>query len=100
MLNYLHNIAAVLKQSDVCGPDKLQCTTVGSSTIQTALQIAFGIAGAIAVIIIIIAGLRYTISSGNPQEAAKAKNAILYAVIGLVVCVVGTAIIRFVINKI
>ena len=87
MLSFLHNVAAILKQSDVCGPGALQCTdNIGPSTIQTALQIAFGIAGAIAVIIIIIAGLRYTISSGNPQEAAKAKNAILYAVVGLVVC--------------
>ena len=97
---YFYTIAAVLKEEDVCGPDKLQCTAVNGSTIQTALQIAFGIAGAIAVIIIIIAGLRYTISSGNPQEAAKAKNAILYAVVGLVVCVVGTAIVRFVLNRI
>lgn len=89
-----------ITSDDICGSGGITCTGASGSAIQTALQIAFAIAGAIAVIIIIIAGLRYTISSGNPQEAAKAKNAILYAVIGLVVCILGVGIIRFVINKI
>ena len=96
----IQRFAAIVDRNDICAPNALQCNTVGASSIQTALQIAFGIAGAIAVIIIIIAGLRYTISSGNPQEASKAKNAILYAVIGLVVCILGVAIIRFVITRI
>ena len=89
-----------INRDEICGANGIPCRGAGGSSIQTALQIAFGIAGAIAVIIIIIAGLRYTISSGNPQEAAKAKNAILYAVVGLVVCVLGIALVRFVINRI
>lgn len=89
-----------IDKNDVCGPGLLTCTDVGGNTVQTALKIAFAIAGAVAVIIIIIAGLRYTISSGNPQEAAKAKNAILYAIIGVVVCVVGYGIVTFVLGRI
>lgn len=89
-----------INRDEICGANGIPCRGVGGGSIQTALQIAFGVAGAIAVIIIIIAGLRYTISSGNPQEASKAKNAILYAVIGLVVCILGVAIIRFVITRI
>jgi tellurite resistance protein TehA-like permease len=89
-----------INRNDICGSNGIPCRGVGGSSIQTALQVAFAIAGAVAVIIIIIAGLRYTISAGNPQEAAKAKNAILYAVIGVVVCVLGYGIVRFVINRI
>lgn len=89
-----------IQRNDVCGDNGLPCRAVEGNSIQTALQVVFTIAGAVSVIIIIIAGLRYTISAGNPQEAAKAKNAILYAIIGLVVCILGVAIVRFVINRI
>ncbi len=89
-----------IKRDDICGSNGLPCRGVEGSTIQTALQILFAIAGATAVIIIIIAGLRYTISAGNPQEAAKAKNAILYAIVGVVVCVAGYTIVTFVLKNI
>lgn len=89
-----------INNSDICGTNGIPCGAVQGNTIQTALRIAFAIAGAVAVIIIIIAGLRYTISAGNPQEAAKAKNAILYAIVGVVVCVLGYAIVTFVLGRI
>jgi len=89
-----------INRNDICGSNGIPCRGVQGTSIQTVLQIAFAIAGAAAVIIIIIAGLRYTISAGNPQEAAKAKNAILYAIIGVVVCVVGYAIVTFVLKNI
>lgn len=42
-------------------------------------------AGTIAVIIIVVAGFMYTTSGGDPAKLTRAKNAILGAVIGLVV---------------
>lgn len=100
-MQFLKFLAQIdIKQSDICGNNGIPCKAVGENTIPGVFQIIFAIAGAVAVIIIIIAGLRYTISAGNPQEAAKAKNAILYALIGLVVCVAAVGIIRFVINRI
>jgi hypothetical protein len=69
------------------------------SNITMALRLAFGLAGGIALIIITIAGFKYVLSQGNPQETAKAKNTIIYALIGLIVCLFAFSIVSFVITN-
>ena len=54
------------------------------------------IVGALAIIMIIIGGLRYVISGGNSSATAEAKDTILYAVVGLVVAAAAFTIISFV----
>ena len=54
------------------------------------------VAAVISVIIIVIAGIQFILSSGEPGKVAKARNAILYAVVGLVVSLSATAIASFV----
>lgn len=68
-------------------------------SISAVLQIVFGIAGGIALIIIVLAGLKYTLSLGDSQGTAQAKNAIIYALIGLAVCILGYSIVTFVLDK-
>lgn len=58
------------------------------------------VTGIAAIIVIIIGGLKYVLSSGDSSNVNSAKNTILYAVIGLVVVVLAQAIVRFVISKI
>ena len=55
--------------------------------------------GAVAVIMIIIGGLRYVTSGGNSASISAAKNTILYAIIGIIVALLAYAIIHFVINS-
>lgn len=55
--------------------------------------------GIVAVIMIIIGGLKYVMSSGNPESINSAKNTILYAIIGLIVAVLAQFIIVYVISK-
>lgn len=69
-----------------------------SQQLQGALQIAFGILGAIAVLIIVIAAMQYVISAGDPQKVAKAKDAIIYAMVGLAVAILAFAIVTFVLD--
>lgn len=52
--------------------------------------------GAIAVIMLIIGGLRYVISQGSKEGVEQAKNTILYSVIGIVVAILAYAIVNFV----
>ena len=54
--------------------------------------------GAISVLMLIIGGVRYTISGGNDKAVAAAKNTILYAVIGVVVALLAYAIVNFVLG--
>jgi hypothetical protein len=51
------------------------------------------------VIMIIVAGLRYVTSNGDPQTASKAKNTIIYAIIGLVIAILSYAIVNFVLSQ-
>lgn len=54
--------------------------------------------GAIAVIVIIIGGIRYVTSNGDSTQTKAAKDTILYAVIGLIVAIVAYAIVNWVIS--
>lgn len=54
------------------------------------------IIGAVAVIMLVIGGIRYTISGGDQNQVTAAKNTILYAIIGIIVAILAYAIISFV----
>lgn len=58
------------------------------------------VVGVIAVIMIIIGGLKYITSSGDSGNVTSAKNTILYAVIGLVVVALAQIIVRFVLTEV
>ncbi|MBR3322788.1 hypothetical protein IKG13_01885 [Candidatus Saccharibacteria bacterium] len=57
-----------------------------------------GFVAIIAVIVIIIGGINYTMSQGDPQKTKKAKDTILYGVIGLIISLLAFAIVNFVLN--
>lgn len=57
------------------------------------------ILGAIAVVMIVIGGIRYTTSNGDSGATKSAKDTIMYAVIGLVVAVMAYAIVNFVLKS-
>ena len=74
--------------------------TVDAGTIfNNALDIAYFLLGAIAVIIIIVAGILYATSAGNAAAITKAKNAILYAGVGLVVVLLAFVITQFITGR-
>ena len=70
------------------------------SVLPVILRITFAVAGAISVLIITISGLRLVVSVGDPQAVSKTRNTIIYAVLGLVVCIAGYTIVTFVLNRV
>jgi len=70
-----------------------------NKVVEIVLDVISAIAGFIAVIMIIIGGLRYITSGGNDQAVAGAKNAILYAIVGLVIVILAQAIVHFVLGR-
>ena len=56
------------------------------------------IVGIMAVIMLIIGGIKYVISGGDAKKVTDAKNTVLYAIIGLVVAFLAFAIVNFVIS--
>lgn len=59
-----------------------------------------GVLGFVCVVVMIIGGVNYMISAGDTNKVTKAKNTILYGLIGLVICVLAFAIVNFVIINI
>lgn len=69
--------------------------TTGQNIVTTLVQLVFGALGGISLIVIVWAGLKYTLSSGDPGKTAEAKNQIMYAAIGLAVAIFAQAILAF-----
>ena len=78
----------------------LPTVAADNNAVQTVLQITFGIIGALAIIYIIIGALHFITAQGNPQEAAKARQTIIYSVIGLIVALSAEAIVTFALSKV
>lgn len=67
-------------------------------TIGTIIQAVIGALGLACVVIVILGGVQYMTSSGDAGKVKKAKDTILYGIIGMVICVLAFAITTFVIN--
>lgn len=80
-------------QCDGCPTDLFGPNGVFKTITNTILYIV----GIIAVIMLIIGGIRYIVSGGDSKKVTDAKNTILYAIIGLIVCFLAFAIVNFVI---
>lgn len=70
-----------------------------SGVFRTVTNILLFIIGAVAVIMLVIGGIRYTISGGDANQVSAAKNTILYAIIGIVVAILAYAAVNFVLNS-
>lgn len=66
--------------------------------IENVINILLFVIGAVAVIVIIIGGIRYTTSNGDQAQVTSAKNTILYAVVGLVVAIMAYALVNFILD--
>ena len=64
--------------------------------IKTIVEVLLMAVGAISIIMIVIGGILFALSSGDAQKAAKARSTILYAVVGLIVSIFASAIVNFV----
>lgn len=84
------------------GTDSVSNKTGGaddlSKNIKIVVNVMLFLLGAIAVIMIIIGGIRYATSGGDASSTKAAKDTILYAVIGLVVAILAYAIVNFILN--
>lgn len=85
-------------------PDSSVCAATGTDTaaslIKKIINILLFFLGAIAVIMIIIGGISYTTSGGDSGSVSKAKNTILYSIIGLAIAFSAYAIVNWVVLRI
>ena len=98
MIDILHILAAAtdykINAGDVGVPVAGSNAVVGN-----VLRLIYYFAAIIAVIVIIIGGIFYSISDGDASRVKKAKDAILYAVVGLIVVLFAFVITGLVIGR-
>ena len=70
------------------------------TAVSNIISAVIAVLGIVCVIVMIIGGINYMTSSGDSGKVKKAKDTILYGLIGLVVCVLAFAIVNFVIGNI
>ena len=70
------------------------------NAVKPIIYFVIGIAGVIAVVVIIVAGVNIAVSQGDSAKVSKATKAIIFSVIGLIICLLAFAIINFVLKGI
>lgn len=93
----LKNFSAITKiPSDKAG---VPAVVANDAQLTNILNTVYAVAGIIGVIVIIIAGFLYVTSSGDAANVKRAKNAILYTAVGLVVIMLAFVITNYVIGR-
>lgn len=84
---------ALCQDAKQTGPNKL------NGILKTVIDILLLIVGLVAVLFIVIGGMRYVFSAGDAAAAKSAKNTIIYALIGLLLAILSYGIINFVLSR-
>jgi hypothetical protein len=71
----------------------------GNDNLQIIMQLIFGILGGIALIMIILGAFYMNAAQGEPQKMARARQTVMFAVVGLAICVSAEAIVTFALDK-
>jgi len=74
--------------------------SAGQGQIDTAVNIFIAIAAVVAVLLIVWGGVKFITSKGDPGATAKARNTIIYAAVGLALCMLSFAIVQFVVGNV
>jgi TRAP-type C4-dicarboxylate transport system permease small subunit len=98
-------VSASTTSDEACKLDPKSALCVDAKTdklpafITTLVNGLLFILAAVSIIVIIFAGIFYTTSMGDTAAITKAKNTLLYAVIGLIVAIFSYAIVNFVVKQ-
>lgn len=87
VLNLIDNSKANLPQAN-------------DNAVKIILTDIFVLMGALAFFMIVVAGLRYILARGNAEKIERAKNQIMYALIGLVIAILATTIVNIVMGRV
>jgi len=68
--------------------------------VNAAINVVLGVLGVVAVVMIILGGIQYVTSQGDAAKAAKARNTILFSIVGLVIALLAFAIVNFVLTNV
>lgn len=103
---FVTSLARVAQARADCLQGSAGCDTglppigANNASLQTILQIVFGLIGATALVIIIVGAIRLVASQGDPKAVATIRDTIIYASVGLAVALSAEAIVTFVLGNV
>ena len=71
-----------------------------ADNVKNIINAVIGVLGLVCVVVMFIGGVNYMTSSGDAGKVKKAKDTILYGVIGLIICALAFAIVNWVVGGI
>lgn len=92
--DYTNSISECNIAEDHAGSNNLM------GTINTIISVVLGVLGILAVAYIIYGGFMFTTAAGDAAKTKKARETIMYGVIGLVVALLAFAIVNFVLTSV
>lgn len=99
----VHKFFAAIKNPENCpegGCDvNLPNVVADENTIQVILVIVFGVAAAITVLVLVLAGFNLVTGGGDPEKIARSKKTIIFALIGLSVALTAEFIVLTVLDR-
>jgi hypothetical protein len=93
------SIVEVLNLATAISPGGLPTPEADSAMIKSVLKVVFAIIGALSLLMITVSGLNYITSAGEPDKASRAKNGIIFALIGLAIALAAEALVTFVVGN-
>ena len=83
----------------VTTPDGVPEVKIDNDLVTTIFNVVLALAGAVAVVFIIWGGIQFTLSQGEPNKIKKAKDTLLYSIVGLIIVMFSFVILNYVIGK-
>ena len=95
-----HNLPDVCEENDPSQTIDDNAIVGPNGILTKAVQTIVYITGLASVLLVVIGGLKYVLSTGDPNSTQSAKNTILYAMIGVGIATVAQVLVLFVLNRI
>jgi len=70
------------------------------NTLNNLMNIVFVIVGAVAVLMVVIAGFRYIRAGSNETVAAESRRQLVHAIVGVIVVASAAVIVNFVLDRV
>lgn len=80
-------------------PGEKEFVGENNSLFRSIVNILLFIVGAISVIMLIVGGIRFVVSSGDASQVQSARNTIIYSLVGVVVAFMAFAMVNFVVGR-
>ncbi len=84
--------------TQTCGSSATGGSSTISKIIKEVVNLLSLVLGAIAIVMIVVSGIRFALSGGEASKVSSAKNTIIYAVVGLVIAALAQAILHWVVG--